>query len=255
MSAPSVVTVASARLATQEAIIDRGLKSFIEVGEALAEIREERLYLEQYSTFEEYCQERWHFTRVRAHQLISAASTALTIVNSDLAAPINEAQARELAKVPEPDREQVWRETLDRTGGKPTAAAVREVAAPPAAETKPVPEPRTRPGRHSDGTPNDAQVPVDPPAPAEQAEPKPVATGKPCGDAETREVSATTRAVDAALASYRECVAGLASQDVNAAVVAVAVIENYSRDVDDATCGAIARAVIAEHRVTRKASS
>lgn len=164
MSAPSVVTVASARLAEQEWIIERAIKSYIELGDALTTIRDERLYREKYSNFEDYCQERWGFGRDYADRHITAANAVLTIVGTGLALPANEGQARELAKVPEPEREQVWRETLDRTGGKPTAAAVREVAAPPATEATPEPEQGTRPGRYSDGTPNDAQVPVDPAA-------------------------------------------------------------------------------------------
>jgi hypothetical protein len=138
----------SVRLAALEAIIERSPKSFVDVGEALAEIRGERMYLDSSSSFEEYCQARWGFSRIRAHQLIDAARMASTMVSSHLAAPTNERQARELGKVPEAEREQVWRETLERTGGKPTAAAIREVAATPAPERDPEvkPEPTAEAG-------------------------------------------------------------------------------------------------------------
>jgi hypothetical protein len=108
--------------------IERGLKTFVEVGQSLAAIRDSRLYRGTHETFESYCQERWSFSRVRAHQLATAADLALTMVNAGLPEPDNERQVRELAKVPEPDREDVWRETVERTDGKPTAAAVRETA-------------------------------------------------------------------------------------------------------------------------------
>ena len=42
------------RLQFLEAIIERGQQTFIEVGNALMEIRESRLYLENYPTFEDY---------------------------------------------------------------------------------------------------------------------------------------------------------------------------------------------------------
>jgi hypothetical protein len=77
-------------LAECEEVIERGLATFIEVGAALLQIRDERLYLETHKTFDDYCRERWDFTDRRARQLMTAAEVG-TIV------PVaNEAQAREL---------------------------------------------------------------------------------------------------------------------------------------------------------------
>jgi hypothetical protein len=77
-------------LAECEEIIEKGLATFIEVGAALLQIRDERLYLETHKTFDDYCRERWDFTDRRARQLMTAAEVG-TIV------PVaNEAQAREL---------------------------------------------------------------------------------------------------------------------------------------------------------------
>jgi hypothetical protein len=42
--------------------------------------------------------------------------------------PSNEAQAVALSRVAEPDRAEVWRQTVEQTDGKPTAAAVRQAA-------------------------------------------------------------------------------------------------------------------------------
>jgi hypothetical protein len=118
----------AAELAEHEQVIEHGLKTFIEVGNALAAIRESRLYRTVHDTFEDYCRERWGFNDRRASQLITAAGLVSTIVETGLPAPANEGQARALTSVPEPDRADVWRETLDRTDGRPTAAAVRESA-------------------------------------------------------------------------------------------------------------------------------
>jgi hypothetical protein len=46
---------AAERLVELEHKIGRGLKTFIEVGEALVEIRESKLYLLEHKTFAEYC--------------------------------------------------------------------------------------------------------------------------------------------------------------------------------------------------------
>jgi hypothetical protein len=82
------------RLAELEQVVDRGLQTFLEVGQALREIRDSRLYREDYSTFEAYLDERWGMSRSRGYRLIDAAAVA------ELVSPMgdipNERQAREL---------------------------------------------------------------------------------------------------------------------------------------------------------------
>jgi hypothetical protein len=55
-----------------EAVIERGLKTFIEVGNALLTIRDKRLYRAEFRSFEEYVANKWDMTRQRAYQLITA---------------------------------------------------------------------------------------------------------------------------------------------------------------------------------------
>jgi hypothetical protein len=117
---------AQVALADCEQRIERGLKTFIDVGQALAEIRDSRLYRGTHETFEVYLEQRWQMSRSYAHRMIAAAEVVLPIGNIGLPTPSTESQARELAKVPEPERADVWREAVERTNGKPTAAAVRE---------------------------------------------------------------------------------------------------------------------------------
>lgn len=116
----------SSALAEHEAVIERGIKTFYEVGTALADIRDRKLYRADYGTFEEYAEQRWQMSRRRAYQMIEAAGVVQNFSHSEINAPATESQARELSRVPEPERPDVWRETVERTGGKPTAAAVRE---------------------------------------------------------------------------------------------------------------------------------
>jgi len=47
--------------------------SFIEVGTTLAEIRDSKLYREQYTTFNAYCKERWGWGRAHAYRMIQSA--------------------------------------------------------------------------------------------------------------------------------------------------------------------------------------
>jgi hypothetical protein len=134
-------------LAELEQVIERGLTTFVDVGNALLTIRDERLYRADYATFEDYCRERWGLSRPRAYQLIDAANTVSTIVDTGLPAPANEGQARELARVPEEQRAEIWQQTLDATGGRPTAAAIRQTYQPDpqavieATEPDPLPAP------------------------------------------------------------------------------------------------------------------
>jgi hypothetical protein len=114
-----------------ERVITGGLKTFIETGEALAWISEARLYLlGGYQTFADYCERRWDMSKSRAYQLISAAEVVAALPAGG-PVPSNEAQARELAQVPDPEeRAAAWQEAVQESGGKPTAAQVKEKAAP-----------------------------------------------------------------------------------------------------------------------------
>ncbi|HEY9368354.1 hypothetical protein [Streptomyces sp.] len=155
-----------ADLAQLEAVIERGMNTFIEVGAALAAIQERKLYRSDFGTFEGYCQARWGMGRAHAYRMIAASDAVSPIGDTDLPIPTNESQARELARVPEPERVDVWRETVERTGGQPTAAAVRETYAaradevvdaelvdeparfePPKVKRRPLPEAFTDAGR------------------------------------------------------------------------------------------------------------
>lgn len=115
----------SRRLAELEKLIARGKQTFVEVGLALAEIRDLRLYKREYGSFSEYCQAKWGWTKQHAYRLIEAAPVAkgnlqVTSLN----------QARELAKVPAEQRAGVVKAVVD--SGKPvTAAAIKRHLPPP----------------------------------------------------------------------------------------------------------------------------
>lgn len=130
------------RLDELEGVIEHGMQTFVEVGNALREIREQRLYRESHETFETYCDERWGFGRNYANKQIAAAeaATALGTTVPTASAPTSEAQARELVPLKDQPEElaAVWTEVS--SNGTPTAARIREAVQQRVA-LEPKPEP------------------------------------------------------------------------------------------------------------------
>ena len=112
-------------LAECEETIARGVRGYVEAGEALRTIRDARLYRETHGTFEDYCRERWGWNRNRADQLITSAATSLQLEGSGAPAPANEAQARELVGLPADEAAHIMR-TAAETGQNITARIIRE---------------------------------------------------------------------------------------------------------------------------------
>jgi hypothetical protein len=82
-----------------------------------------------YESWRDYATAEFNMSQSRAYQLLDQARVVRSIEAASDSTNVelpNEAQARELGKIPEVARTEVWHETLDRTGGHPTAAAVRE---------------------------------------------------------------------------------------------------------------------------------
>lgn len=88
-------------LRTLEGRIAAGIQSFRDVGSALLEIRDARLYRESHTSFEAYCREKWDLERARAYQFMSAAEVirALPAGGESQKMVTNEAQARALAPI------------------------------------------------------------------------------------------------------------------------------------------------------------
>lgn len=114
---------AADQLLTHEAVIERGLGSFLEVGAALIAIRDGKLYLATHSTFEAYCSARWQLSRPHAYRLIGAAETVAALSPmGDIPVPTSERQARELAGLtPEVAADVMAKAAED---GPPTAAGI-----------------------------------------------------------------------------------------------------------------------------------
>jgi hypothetical protein len=72
----------SRRLIELERVIQKGFDSFMEVGTALMEIQEQKLYLATHKTFDAYCNERWNMSRATAYRRIESAKPVNEVVNS-----------------------------------------------------------------------------------------------------------------------------------------------------------------------------
>lgn len=113
------------RLSYCEQTIALGKQTFLEVGNALAEIMEGQLYKSKgYGSFAEYCDKEWGFKKTYAYQLVNSAKAADSV--SAIAENLNEAQARALAKVPESKRVEVIEQAAK--SGKVTAKSIAAAA-------------------------------------------------------------------------------------------------------------------------------
>ncbi len=129
------------RLELCEAVIEKGLNTFVEVGNALFEIRNNKLYRANFTTFESYCRDRWNLKRQRAYELMDAAAVVNTLSEiSDksesenqavIVVPTKESHAAALSKVPEDLRTQVWEKALEKnqsSGKAITAKMIDSIA-------------------------------------------------------------------------------------------------------------------------------
>ncbi|BAZ09198.1 hypothetical protein NIES4071_10040 [Calothrix sp. NIES-4071] len=123
-----------------EARVEECLKSFWEIGRALGRIRDERLYRENYKTFEEYCMTRWEMSRRSAYQLIDAAiiyrNISENIIDEDQEnvkrgkqkikiLPANERQIRPLVVLSPKQQQEAWSKVVSTApNGKVTAVHV-----------------------------------------------------------------------------------------------------------------------------------
>jgi hypothetical protein len=111
-----------------EQVIEHGLQTFYEVGQALMDIRDKKLYRGVYVNFEVYCLERWNFTGARARLFMRSAEVMDNLSKNETIVsflPSNEAQARPLSKLEPEDQRVAWQAVVEAVGeGKITAAHV-----------------------------------------------------------------------------------------------------------------------------------
>jgi hypothetical protein len=111
-------------LVDSETIIKIHLHAFFDVGHALMQIRVNKLYRVTHPTFEQYCNEKWRFTKSRANQLIAGAEVADNLATT---VAISERAIRPLAILPPKEQKEVFQKAVETApDGKVTAKHVEE---------------------------------------------------------------------------------------------------------------------------------
>lgn len=129
------------RLSELERVVTANFQAFYDVGCALREIQQRRLYRETHTTFADYANELWDLARRRAYQIIDAADVVDNVRNfiqtenvyhgtQNLIAPQNERQARELSKYPPEKQVLVWQQAVESlpAGAKMTSRHIKKTA-------------------------------------------------------------------------------------------------------------------------------
>lgn len=130
-----LATVEQEALMRCEAVIAKGLHTYIEVGRALLDIRDQRLYRATHQTYADYCNERWGMSRQRAYQLIDASQVATDLSTIVDTSAMPESHLRAVAKAAPSDRPKVIDRADQLAGDGPRTAkhieqAAAEIAAP-----------------------------------------------------------------------------------------------------------------------------
>jgi hypothetical protein len=136
------------RLAELETAFAKVCKVWIDGALILLEIRDSKLYREQYGTFEKYCRERWQMSRRHANRLISAStvlenlgpiwSQSLKTCHQVSDEPLSESQLRPLTKLtPEQQKEAFQKAKETAPDGKLTAEHIANTAKALVAESNP----------------------------------------------------------------------------------------------------------------------
>jgi|GEM_PF-3578432 len=104
------------RLTECEQIITNGLNTFMEVGQALMEIRNRRLYRQDFKTFEAYAHQRWGIKRQRAYELMGASEVTRNLSEISDILPSKESHAASLLKLCPEDQQELWKEVIQESG-------------------------------------------------------------------------------------------------------------------------------------------
>jgi hypothetical protein len=107
-------------------------RAFYEAGMALMQLRDRRLYRTTHPTFEDYCRDRFNYTRRRPYQLIEAAIVYDNLIDKCAKIlhilPTKESQAQPLSQLDPQEQPLAWEIAVEEAGGKvPTGRIVKDV--------------------------------------------------------------------------------------------------------------------------------
>ncbi len=99
------------RLKYLESVLEKNQKNFCNIGKALKEIRDERLYrAHSFNRFEQYTKSRWDMGKSHAYRLIEAYEVIENLSPIGERLPQNEAQVRPLTRLSPSEQRKFWRE-------------------------------------------------------------------------------------------------------------------------------------------------
>jgi hypothetical protein len=140
-----------AELETLEGIIEREMKSFMAVGNALLTIRDNKLYRQEFKTFNDYCIERWGIGKSQANRLMGGAKVAANLSPiGELCAPCaiqptSEFQIRPLTPLEPEQQRTVWEEAVKTAPrGRVTAKHVENTVKKLISPALPPPPPKKK---------------------------------------------------------------------------------------------------------------
>ncbi len=106
-------------------------RAFYEAGVALRSLRDKRLYRSTHYKFEDYCFERFHFSRDKADLMIKAVGVVDNLKNDDNCRrflPTAESQIRDIANLSPTAQCQIYAQAVDEAGRKvPTRRIVKGI--------------------------------------------------------------------------------------------------------------------------------
>jgi len=112
--------------------IHKGVEAFERVAKDMLMIRDQRLYREEYDTFEEFCRGTLGRSKTHVNRMIQAGDVIRGLMAAgETVLPNNEHLARQLAVYPERDRQLIWqraKQIAARNNEKPTYQTIRDAA-------------------------------------------------------------------------------------------------------------------------------
>ncbi len=107
-------------------------RAFYTAGKALKELRNRRLYRSTHKTFEEYCRDRFGYSRRHPYYLIEAAAVVDNL--SEKCEPMvhilptSERQVRPLTQLQPDQQSEVWQQAVTEAGGKvPSGRIIKDI--------------------------------------------------------------------------------------------------------------------------------
>jgi hypothetical protein len=99
-----------------EGTILEGVHAYLESCFALRTIREQRLYRQGFGSFEQYCRERWSFSKTHANRMIDHCQVVENLTPTGVI-PEKERHTRPLAKLPPEKQREAWQLVINLGSG------------------------------------------------------------------------------------------------------------------------------------------